>query len=103
MYIKLNDIQPRLEEWIKRSWRTGKWSPNVIVSAEGEIIDARLRGGLRPSPVTRDLRWGIPVPTTGNAANDEEMKDKVLCESFTCILNSSLTKCFRCLGMPAPY
>jgi methionyl-tRNA synthetase len=80
MYVKLNAIQPRLEEWIHRSWKVGKWSPNAVVNADGEIIDARLKGGLRPSPVTRDLQWGIPVPTTGNASEDEEMKGKVLCE-----------------------
>ncbi|GJJ08658.1 hypothetical protein Clacol_002877 [Clathrus columnatus] len=78
MYVKLNVIQPRLEEWIKTTWKTGKWSPNVIINSDGEIIDARLKGGLRPSPVTRDLIWGVPVPVTGNAIEDEEMKDKVL-------------------------
>ena len=80
MYVKLNAIQPRLEEWIRKSWKAGKWSPNAVINVDGEIIDARLRGGLRPSPVTRDLLWGIPVPATGNTSEDEEMKDKVLCK-----------------------
>lgn len=80
MYVKLNVVQPRLEEWIKHSWKAGKWGPNVIINHDGEIIDARLKGGLRPSPVTRDLFWGVPVPITGKAAEDEEMKEKVLCE-----------------------
>jgi len=80
MYIKLNEIQPRLEEWIKKTWKEGKWSPNVIINPEGEIIDSRVRSGLRPSPVTRDLLWGVSVPATGDAELDAEMKDKVLCE-----------------------
>ena len=80
MYIKLNSIQPRLEVWLRKSWKTGKWSPNAVINGDGEIIDARLRGGLRPSPVTRDLLWGVPVPATGNTSEDEEMKDKVLCK-----------------------
>lgn len=86
MYVKLNSIQPRLEEWIQKSWKAGKWSPNAVVNGDGEIIDARLRGGLRPSPVTRDLLWGVPVPLTGNAGEDEEMKDKVLCKQAGVII-----------------
>ncbi|KAG8980610.1 hypothetical protein FRB90_007596, partial [Tulasnella sp. 427] len=62
MFVKLDEIQPRLEEWIKRSWKEGKWSPNATINAEGEIVDARVKAGLRPSPLTRDLQWGVPVP-----------------------------------------
>lgn len=100
MYVKLNAIQPRLEEWIRKSWKAGKWSPNAVVNSDGEIIDARLRGGLKPSPVTRDLFWGIPVPMTGKEDEDEEMKGKVLCayqRSFV-YLNIPLMKKDRCLG-----
>lgn len=49
-----------------------------MINTDGEIIDGRLRGGLRPSPVTRDLTWGVPVPPTGEA--DKDMEKKVLCE-----------------------
>ena len=62
MYVKLDTIQPRTEEWIKQSFKTGKWSPNSVINSDGELVDDRLRGGLRPSPVTRDLQWGVPVP-----------------------------------------
>ncbi|KAG5640924.1 hypothetical protein DXG03_006620 [Asterophora parasitica] len=62
MYLKLDAIQPQTEDWIKRSWKEGKWSPNAVVSAEGVIIDPRLKGGLIPTPLTRDLTWGVPVP-----------------------------------------
>lgn len=78
MYIKLDALQSRTEEWIRRSWKEGKWSPNAVINGDGELIDARLRGGLRPSPVTRDLTWGVPVPKTGGV-DDEEMKGKVMC------------------------
>ncbi|EMD31310.1 hypothetical protein CERSUDRAFT_119865 [Gelatoporia subvermispora B] len=77
MYVKLDALQSRVEEWIKRSWKEGKWSPNAVVNAEGEIIDARLKGGMRPSPVTRDLTWGVPVPTV-EGEDDQGMKGKVL-------------------------
>ncbi|KAG8935372.1 hypothetical protein FRC02_008177 [Tulasnella sp. 418] len=77
MFVKLDELQPRLEEWIKRSWKEGKWSPNAVINAEGEIIDARLKGGLRPSPVTRDLSWGVPVPVREGEESDG-MENKVL-------------------------
>ncbi|KAF9507140.1 hypothetical protein BS47DRAFT_1373955 [Hydnum rufescens UP504] len=62
MYVKLDAVQPKLETWIKQSWKNGNWAPNSVMNAEGEIIDSRVRSGLRPSPVTRDLAWGVQVP-----------------------------------------
>lgn len=79
MFVKLDVIQPRLEAWIKRSWKEGKWSPNAVINAEGEIIDARVKGGLRPSPLTRDLTWGVPVPVREGEESDG-MEGKVLCK-----------------------
>ena len=78
MYLKLNDVQPRTEEWIKKSWKAGKWSPNSVINSDGEIIDARVKGGLKPTPLTRDLTWGVPVPIDGE--DEFGMKGKVLCE-----------------------
>ncbi|KIY43947.1 methionyl-tRNA synthetase [Fistulina hepatica ATCC 64428] len=76
MYLRLNAIQPRTEEWIKRSWKLGKWSPNSVINAEGEIIDPRLKCGLIPAPLTRDLSWGVPVPVEGE--DKDGMGKKVL-------------------------
>lgn len=81
MYVRLDAVQSRTEEWIKKSWKAGGWSPNAVINADGTLIDARLKGGLRPSPVTRDLTWGVPVPDIEGADN-QEMKGKVLCESL---------------------
>ncbi|KAI6155274.1 tRNA synthetases class I (M)-domain-containing protein [Pisolithus tinctorius] len=77
MYFKLDAIQPRLEEWIKESYKEGKWSPNATINTEGEIVDARVKTGLRPTPVTRDLTWGVPIPPLGRE-DDKEMDGKVL-------------------------
>jgi len=79
MYVRLDEIQPRTEDWIKESWRRGKWSPNSVINSDGVLIDARLKSGLHPSPVTRDLKWGVPVPVLDDDP-DQDMKDKVLCE-----------------------
>lgn len=38
----------------------GDWRPNVINFARNFI-----KGGLRARPVTRDIKWGIPVPLEG--------------------------------------
>ena len=78
MYLKLDAIQPKTEEWIKESYKKGKWSVNATINTDGEIVDGRLRSGLMPTPVTRDLSWGVPVPVEGE--DIDGMKNKVLCE-----------------------
>ena len=82
MYVRLDSIQPRTEEWIKTSWKEGNWSSNSVINGDGELVDARLKAGLRPSPVTRDLTWGVPVPVK-DTDEDQSMKGKVLCECLT--------------------
>ncbi|KAJ7158696.1 tRNA synthetases class I (M)-domain-containing protein [Mycena filopes] len=62
MYFRLNEVQPRTMDWIKQSWKAGKWSSNSVINGDGEIIDARVISGLYPTPLTRDLKWGVPVP-----------------------------------------
>ena len=81
MYVSLNKLQDWTEEWIKRSYTAGKWSPNSVINADGELVDARLKGGLHPSPVTRDLAWGVPVPLL-DGEDTYGMKGKVLCKPF---------------------
>ncbi|KAF8635183.1 hypothetical protein AX15_000515 [Amanita polypyramis BW_CC] len=76
MYLKLDEIQSKTEEWIKESYRKGRWSVNATINTEGEIVDARLRSGLTPAPLTRDLTWGVPVPIEGEDVYG--MKNKVL-------------------------
>lgn len=84
MYVALDKIQAETEQWIKKSWKEGNWSPNSVINGDGELIDSRLKGGLRPSPVTRDLTWGVPVPVP-ETDEDQSMKGKVLCESYLCL------------------
>jgi len=79
--IRLNAIQPKLEDWMQKARVKGKWSSNVVITDKGEIVEPRMLGeGLRPSAVTRDLKWGVAVPKVGNAEEDEKLKDKVICE-----------------------
>lgn len=98
MYLKLDALQSRTEEWIKESWNAGKWSPNSIISADGAIIDPRLKLGLIPTPLTRDLTWGVPVPSEYET-EDQGMKGKVLCACHTFIMPLlSVDAASRCLG-----
>lgn len=76
--IRLDALQPRLEEWLQAARVKGKWHSNAVILANGEIVEPRMKGGLRPAPVTRDLTWGVPVPETGNKEEDEAMKGKVM-------------------------
>jgi len=98
MYFKMNELQARTEEWIKRSWKAGKWSPNAVINSDGELVDDRLKAGLLPTPVTRDLQWGVPVPVEGEDIHG--MKGKVLCKSSRLFHKSYLTRFQRRLGMP---
>lgn len=70
-------VQPRAEEWIKKSWKTGKWSSNAVINTDGEIVDARMKQGLRPTPLTRDLKWGVPVLVEKD--EDKVLEGKVMC------------------------
>lgn len=79
MYVKLDTVQPQTEEWIKKSYKEGNWSSNSVINTDGELVDSRLKSGLRPSPVTRDLTWGVPVPVS-EQDEDQSMKGKVLCK-----------------------
>jgi len=96
MFLKLDELQKRCEAWVEsasekgacgahgqrrveelvldRLWlscslsataRTGKWSENGI-----RITRGWLQEGLKPRCITRDLKWGTPVPLP-------EMQDKV--------------------------
>lgn len=85
MYFKLDAAQPALEDWIKKSWKKGKWSPNATINADGEIVDARMKGGLKPTPVTRDLAWGVPIPPLGRE-DDKLMSGKVLYVWFDAVI-----------------
>ena len=57
LFLELGKVQGKLERWIG-SRKT--WKPQVTSLAKGWI-----REGLRKRSITRDLRWGVPVPLDG--------------------------------------
>ncbi|RSH90970.1 hypothetical protein EHS25_010146 [Saitozyma podzolica] len=77
--LRLDILQPRLEQWLRKAQAKGRWGNNPVITAEGQIVEPRMLGeGLRPSAVTRDLKWGVEVPKVGNQDEDEAMEGKVI-------------------------
>jgi len=60
LYIDLPAIRPRLEEWMERTSQEGAWARNAV-----QMTKAWIRDGLQERSITRDLKWGIPVPKKG--------------------------------------
>lgn len=59
-YLRLDELQPRIEKWAKESMEKGGWSKSAKV-----ITEAWLKQGLKERGITRDLSWGVPVPLPG--------------------------------------
>lgn len=80
IFLKLDTLQEKEEAWFKKASEEGKWSKNSIT-----ITSSWLKEGLNPRCITRDLKWGVPVPL-------EKFKDKVLYVWFdACIGYVSIT------------
>jgi methionyl-tRNA synthetase len=60
LYIDLPKIKPQLEAWMKKASVEGFWANNAI-----QMTQAWIRDGLKERAITRDLKWGIPVPKAG--------------------------------------
>ncbi|KAL7750420.1 methionine--tRNA ligase mes1 [Sorochytrium milnesiophthora] len=66
MFLQLPKLQKQLSEYISNTSVAGRWSSNALAVSNGW-----LKEGLKARCMTRDLKWGVPVPL-------EEMKGKVL-------------------------
>ena len=60
LYIDLPSIASKLEAWMEKASVEGKWAANAI-----QMTKAWIRDGLNERAITRDLKWGIPVPKKG--------------------------------------
>lgn len=58
LFINLPKIEPKLKAWVEAS--DHGWTNNAKV-----ITRAWLKEGLKSRCITRDLKWGIPVPKEG--------------------------------------
>ncbi len=57
-FFKLSAFQGKLIAWIET--KKGQWRPNVY-----NFTINWLKEGLLDRPITRDLKWGIPIPLEG--------------------------------------
>ena len=53
-------IEPLLTEYLDKEFEIGKWTANTK-----QITNSWIRDGLKPRCITRDLKWGTPVPMPG--------------------------------------
>jgi methionyl-tRNA synthetase len=60
LYIDLPVIKNKLKEWINTASVKGFWANNAV-----QVTQSWIRDGLRERAITRDLKWGIPVPKPG--------------------------------------
>ncbi len=60
LYINLPKALPMLREWMEKTSREGFWAKNAV-----QITSSWIRDGLQERCITRDLKWGIPVPRPG--------------------------------------
>ena len=64
-FLPLDRYEKFISSWIEKKDKV-KWKSNVIGQVKSWV-----ENGLQPRAITRDLKWGIPVPLNG-------IKDKVL-------------------------
>jgi methionyl-tRNA synthetase len=60
LYIDLPKLKEKLEAWIAEASVRGAWANNAV-----QMTAAWIRDGLKERAITRDLKWGIPVPRPG--------------------------------------
>jgi methionyl-tRNA synthetase len=60
LFINLPGIEKQLATWIDKESVDGFWSENSI-----NIARSWLKEGLKRRAITRDLKWGVPVPMPG--------------------------------------
>ncbi|KAJ2790686.1 methionine--tRNA ligase mes1 [Coemansia linderi] len=59
-YIDLEKLQSQCEAFVSKASEEGKWSTNSLA-----ITHNWFKEGLEPRCITRDLKWGVPVPLSG--------------------------------------
>ena len=77
-FLKLTAFETRLQEWVGAK---DFWRPNVK-----NFTSRYLEGGLQDRAITRDLEWGVSIPTAGNASPISEMDHKRIYVWFEAVI-----------------
>ena len=89
IHLKLDKLQPSIEDWFEKASKKGAWSKNGRI-----ITESWLKQGLKDRGITRDLQWGTPIPLDvfSEESKKEIYKDKVFYVWFdACIGYVSIT------------
>ncbi|KAI2619273.1 tRNA synthetases class I (M)-domain-containing protein [Hypoxylon sp. NC1633] len=90
LYLRLDALQSEVKSWLDDGSNSKDWSSNAIAITQSWITD-----GLKPRSITRDLKWGVPVPTGLPGLSAEDYDKKVFYVWFdACIGYPSITKCY---------
>ncbi|XP_021290707.1 methionine--tRNA ligase, cytoplasmic [Herrania umbratica] len=83
LFLELPKLEGKLVEYIDKMSVAGSWSQNAINTTQ-----AWIKEGLKARCITRDLKWGVPVP-------HENFKDKVFYVWFDAPIGYvSITACY---------
>ncbi|KAI3889728.1 hypothetical protein MKX03_007750 [Papaver bracteatum] len=83
LFLDIPSLEEELVKYIDTTSVAGSWSQNAI-----QATKAWPKEGLKPRCITRDLKWGVPVP-------HEDYKDKVFYVWFDAPIGYiSITSCY---------
>ncbi|KAJ9148351.1 Methionyl-tRNA synthetase [Pleurostoma richardsiae] len=87
LYLRLDALKDEIAAFVDKSSVKGGWNKNSI-----QIAESWIHKGLKPRGISRDLRWGTPIPKGLPGLSDEEYEDKVFYVWFdACIGYVSIT------------
>lgn len=72
LYLRLDALRDKIVSWFGPAGKDGAWTGNAL-----SITQSWIDKGLQPRAISRDLRWGVPIPST-EGLSDEEYKNKVM-------------------------
>ncbi|KAI1168669.1 methionyl-tRNA synthetase-like protein [Nemania serpens] len=88
LYLRLDLLEDDIKEWFNVSKE--QWSSNCVA-----ITQSWLSKGLESRSITRDLKWGVPIPKGLKGLSDEAYENKVFYVWFdACIGYPSITKIY---------
>ncbi|KAK6937631.1 Methionyl/Leucyl tRNA synthetase [Dillenia turbinata] len=83
LFLELPLLKNKVEDYVNKMSIAGCWSQNAI-----QTTYALLKEGLKPRCITRDLKWGVPVP-------HEKFKEKVFYVWYDAPIGYiSITSCY---------
>ncbi|KAI8947374.1 methionyl-tRNA synthetase-like protein [Xylaria longipes] len=88
LYLRLDSLQEEIDKWVNSS--KSQWSGTCV-----QITETWLKMKLEPRSITRDLKWGVPIPNGLKGLSDEVYANKVFYVWFdACIGYPSITKMY---------